>query len=312
MVPKRRGEGRAPAPESNSERPPVPTQKYLPSHLLQLFHCCRLAALGSPSAHHHYGASPAGLPSSSVTLVGVFLTYASEARTPPWPVDLAAPPRLLAPSPPPSPVDPSAPQGSLIPPAPPWSGVALPLPLDSSPLAAPHRSVPPALLGSFLPPAPPWFSVAPATPWISGSSPWSPEPSAPPCLPPPPPSSRHPPGSLALHLRLLFHLFHRHWSASSSMAPPTVSSTVGHCYGCGLGLVVLLLLWVPPVSSLLRRPPGFCLPASSWISVHLPSSHPRLPLLLLRCKDAPSRRGCYVRVMDLCVFAPWDPVSVSR
>ncbi|KTF92451.1 hypothetical protein cypCar_00046014, partial [Cyprinus carpio] len=53
---------------------------------------------------------------------------------------------------------------------PPRSGprpVDLPSPLDSSPLAAPSRSVPTAPLGSFLPPAPPGFSVALALPWIA-------------------------------------------------------------------------------------------------------------------------------------------------
>ncbi len=68
---------------------------------------------------------------------------ASEARTPPRPVDPVASPRLLAPSPPPSSIDPPAPLGSLVPPAPPWSGVDPPSPQDSSPLAAPRRSVPP-------------------------------------------------------------------------------------------------------------------------------------------------------------------------
>ncbi len=121
---------------------------------------------------------------------------ASSAWTPPQPVDQAAPPRLLAPLPPPSPVDPPAPPGSLIPPAPPWLGVDPPLPLESSPLAAPRRSVPPALLGS-VPPvcstwvlscstaepsAPPWTPRSSTPPWLVGSPPRAPSPPAPPPL----------------------------------------------------------------------------------------------------------------------------------
>ncbi|KAI2645558.1 Opioid growth factor receptor [Labeo rohita] len=39
-------------------------------------------------------------------------------------------------------------------------------------------------------------------------------------------------------------------SLSSTMAPPSVGSTVGRHHGCGLGLLLLLLLRVPPVPSL--------------------------------------------------------------
>ncbi len=60
----------------------------------------------------------------------------------------------------------------------------------------------------------------------------------------------------------------------SSMAPPSVGSTVGHHHGCGLGPARLLLLRIPPVSSLappsfvtslvsVSRPPPGC-PSSSW------------------------------------------------
>ncbi len=60
----------------------------------------------------------------------------------------------------------------------------------------------------------------------------------------------------------------------SSMATPSVGSTVGHHHGCGLGPARLLLLRIPPVSSLAppsfvtslvsvsRPPPGW--PSSSW------------------------------------------------
>ncbi len=122
--------------------------------------------------------------------------------------------------------------------------------------------------------------VTSALSWISGlpATPRSPEPPAPPWYPDP----LHPPGSLALRLRLrlLRHLLCRRWSPPgvgghpSSMAPPSVSSTVGRHHGCGLGPAVLLLLRVssslaPPsfIASLVSvcRPPPGC-PSSSWAS----------------------------------------------
>ncbi len=246
------------------------------------------------------------------------LPPASEAWTLLRPVDPAAPPRLLAPSPPPSPVDPP---GSLFPPAPPWSGVDPPSPRDSSPLAAPRCSIPPAPLGSFLPSAPPGSSVAqprisalfaralcstlaprilgiPLARWLSVSASGS-STTCSAAVGRPPGVSGHP----------------------SSMAPPSVGSTVGH-HGCGLGPAVRLLLRVPPVSSL--APPSFvapldCLPAPSrWFVLllsHLRNSHPPLPMLLLRCEDAPFGRGHNVRIVDCFVFCspcvPCDPVSLS-
>ncbi|KAL0163502.1 hypothetical protein M9458_039255, partial [Cirrhinus mrigala] len=54
-------------------------------------------------------------------------------------------------------------------------------------------------------------------------------------------------------------------SPSSTMAPPSVGSTVGLHHGCGLGLYWLLLLRVPPVSSL--APPTFVAPLDSDHSV---------------------------------------------
>ncbi|KAL0192002.1 hypothetical protein M9458_010298, partial [Cirrhinus mrigala] len=54
-------------------------------------------------------------------------------------------------------------------------------------------------------------------------------------------------------------------SPSSTMAPPSVGSTVGLHHGCGLGLYRLLLLRVPPVSSL--APPTFVAPMDSKDSV---------------------------------------------
>ncbi len=122
-----------------------------------------------------------------------------------------------------------------------------------------------------------------------------------------PPDPRHPPGSLALrlHLRLLHHLLRRRWSApgvgshSSSMAPPSIGSTMGRHYGCGLCPAWLLPLRVPPVFSLAppsfvatlvsarRPPPGD--PSSSWPS----SLGPIRPSssVVLRREDVPSRKG---------------------
>ncbi|KAI2645401.1 Zinc metalloprotease ZmpB [Labeo rohita] len=58
-------------------------------------------------------------------------------------------------------------------------------------------------------------------------------------------------------------------SPSSTMAPPSIGSTVGH-HGCGLGLPLLLLLRVPPVSSL--APPTFVAPLDSVDSGFCPPS----------------------------------------
>ncbi|KAL0167883.1 hypothetical protein M9458_036105, partial [Cirrhinus mrigala] len=73
-------------------------------------------------------------------------------------------------------------------------------------------------------------------------------------------------------------------SPSSSMAPPSVGSTVGHHHCCGLGPVWLLLLQVPPVISLAsyavwstldsvcRHPPGY--PSSSEPPPKFPPTPP--------------------------------------
>ncbi|KAL0168879.1 hypothetical protein M9458_037101 [Cirrhinus mrigala] len=128
--------------------------------------------------------------------------------------------------------------------APPWSVVVPPSPQDSVPLAAPRHFVLPAPKDSTLPPAQPPSSVAPAPPRTSGSppTPWSPEPeldlrlfiSASGSFTSCSASVGRPPGVI---------------SPSSTMAPPSISSTVGH-HGCVLGPARFLLLRVPPVSSL--------------------------------------------------------------
>ncbi len=249
--------------------------------------------LCSPSAHHLCGASSAGLPTSSDAVVGVSLDSASEARTPPRPVDPSAPPWFLAPSSPPWPGSPPAPPGSLVPPAPPWSGVIHPAPRDSIPPASPHSFVPPAPSGSFIPSAPPLDSVALAPPWPPGSTPLrrSPAPSVPPrtsgsspspllCgslslpqAPPPPappplvaPWSRRP----SLHHGSSLRRLHR--------GPPS---------WLWPGSSLLLLLRIPPVSSLappsvtslvsVSWPPPGC-SSSSWTSALVPP--PPLPLPL--------------------------------
>ncbi|XP_042608606.1 uncharacterized protein LOC122142341 [Cyprinus carpio] len=138
-----------------------------------------------------------------------------------------------------------------------------PTPLDSSPLAAPCRSIPPASFGLFLPPAPPWSSV-PSAPLRSPG----------PLDPCPLPGSLPSPLPLRLCLWLLVH--------GSSLRRLHRRST--SC--CGLGPAGLLLLQAPPVSSLICCPPGLYLPAVYRVLRNpLLSSHLCLPLLLLQCED---------------------------
>ncbi|KAL0170461.1 hypothetical protein M9458_035057, partial [Cirrhinus mrigala] len=228
-----------------------------------------------PSAHHLYGLSSAGLPSSIITVAGESLTSASS-------------PRGLAP---------------------PWSGVVPPSPQDSAPPVSPRHSVPPAPLGSSVPPAPPWSSVAPAPPWISGFPPQSPEPWAlpwpprssaspwligapsPPRAPPPPgpPPSVGPLESFSPWLLPPWLLPLSSWLwPGSRLAPPAPSPSSLRLVHPGSSCFLL--------GSFLRcLHPGLRSLSSSWGSVllpsHIPSSHPRLPLLSLRCEDEPSGRG---------------------
>ncbi|KAL0155136.1 hypothetical protein M9458_049399, partial [Cirrhinus mrigala] len=64
---------------------------------------------------------------------------------------------------------------------------------------------------------------------------------------------------------------------SSSMAPPSIGSTVGRHHGCGMGLTWLLLLQVPPVV--------FLAPSSVWSALVppwlLPLSSPPLTLFVI-------------------------------
>ncbi|KAI2657694.1 C-C motif chemokine 7 [Labeo rohita] len=139
---------------------------------------------------------------------------ASECRTPPRLVDPVAPPWLLAPSSLWWPVSPPALQGSLVLPSSPSLIINHPSPRDSTPLAASCPSVPQA---------PPFFQVhlGPLLLRLHSS------------LPDPASTVGQPPGVI---------------SPCSTMAPLSVSSTVGHLHGCALGPTWLLLL--PPVFSL--------------------------------------------------------------
>ncbi|KAL0159333.1 hypothetical protein M9458_043058, partial [Cirrhinus mrigala] len=141
----------------------------------------------------------------------------SSALPPPWLLPLSAPPwvALMAMAWVPSAFSCSKYLLSspwLLPSSPPWSFVTL---------ASPQPSGFPSLPRLLEPSAPPWPSRFSASSWLVGS-PSPPQAPLPPVLPPP----------------------------SSTMAPPSVGSTVGCLHGYGLGPVCLLLLQVPPVFSL--------------------------------------------------------------
>ncbi len=193
------------------------------------------------------------------------------------------------------------------------------------------RFVPLVPSGSFIPSAPPQSSVAPAPPQPSGfpSPPRSPAPSALPW------STRILP--VALALRLSASGSSSTCSAavgqppgdgahSSSMVPPSVGSTVGHCCGFGLGPAVHLLLRVPPVSylaspsfvaslvSVCRPPPG-C-PSSSWASSLVPTRPSPLDGITVWGHNF-WEGGRYVRIVDclVCVLLPmcslWPSFSLT-
>ncbi len=196
------------------------------------------------------------------------LPPASESQTPPRPVDPEAPPWLLAPSSPPWPVSPPAPLGSLVPPALPWSVVDHPPLWDYTHPGSPHLSIPLAPSGSTFPPAPPWYSVAPdpslhlgCMSHLLGLGRILPVALSPLRTPPPP----APPPSV-IPLESSCH--------SSTMAPPSISSTVGHlpsppAPGSSLAPPSVRSSLAPPsvittLDSVCRPPPGH--PATSWSS----------------------------------------------
>ncbi|KAL0203315.1 hypothetical protein M9458_001333 [Cirrhinus mrigala] len=222
----------------------IPPNLLLPPPLIDLFPSSTPSPLDpvSPSAHPQLTICGVGSPLVYPTPAPLALSLedpptpspASEAQTLPQFCDPTAPPWLPGPLSPPETVSPPAPPGSLIPPRPLWSVVPLPSPRDCTPLAAPRHSIPPALLGSSFPPAPPQSSVAPAPPRPSSSppTPQSPKPPAPPwpsgssASPwlvgsPSPPWAPPPPGVV---------------SPSSTMAPPSIGSMVGHHHDRGPGL----------------------------------------------------------------------------
>ncbi|KAI2648546.1 Collagen alpha-5(VI) chain [Labeo rohita] len=226
----------------------------------------------SPSAHPQPTTCAVGsprvcqLPSASGLEDPSSPPPASESRTPPRPSDPAAPPRLSTPSSPSSPIGPPAPPGSLVFPAPPWTlFLRLRLVTPSHRLCGPP---PPSGTAFIL-----CRSGSAADLWISAYA-----------------SVARASGSalalqnlgVALDLRLSVSASGSSASCSASvgrppgvvspsstMAPPSIGSTVGH-HGCGLGLPLLLLLRVPPVSSL--APPTFVAPLDSVDSGFCPPS----------------------------------------
>ncbi len=280
--------------------------------------------LCSPSAHHHYDVSPAGLPSSSIAVVGVSLTSASSLRGP----DSASARRPSGATSAPSSLAStvtrrstsstglSHPTGSalvgrqlaiasgllssgcasslrptgsigILPPASSTlvlsrSGFSADLRIFASAARALGSTLAPRILGI---PLTLWLSVS-----TSGSSTTC---SA--AVGRPPGVGGHP----------------------SSMAPPTVGSTVGRCYGCGLGPAVLLLLRVPPVSSLSSYP-LWSLSAGPLSGVRpLPEPPPKLPpvppSVVATVRGRTFREGelCQGSGLSVCVFAPCDPGSPS-
>lgn len=91
---------------------------------------------------------------------------ATDAITPPQPINLLAPLWLLPPSVPPETFGLTASPGSLILAAPPWLAVTLPTPWTYEPSALSTHS---SSAGSTFSPAPPRFSVTPALPQSSGT-----------------------------------------------------------------------------------------------------------------------------------------------
>ncbi|KAI2659522.1 Accumulation-associated protein [Labeo rohita] len=149
-------------------------------------------------------------------------------------------------------------------------------PLARTPPQPVDPPAPSSLASTVNPPAPPGSLVPPPQP---------PEPSAPPC----PPGSSAAPCLSSTTCSAAVGQPPGVGGHSSSMAPPSIGSTVGH------RPTWLLLLQVPPVISL--APSSIVLLPSL-----LPSSHPCLPLLFLRREDIPSGSGaiCWDYGLFLC------------
>ncbi len=178
---------------------------------------------------------------------------ASEAQTPPRPVVPVAPPRLLAPSPPPSPIDPPAPLGSLI------------LRLRLGWASTRHRLGTPllwlcrdALSHRFCwAPSSLQLHLGPQSLRLHRGSPDLRLSRQSPRLHLGPPDPWHPPGSLALHLRLglLHHLLRRRWSAA--ITPPWLLPLLAPPWA-----IIMAVAWVQLCAS------------CSWFLLSLPWLHP--------------------------------------
>ncbi len=231
-----------------------------------------------------------------------------------------APPRLLAPSPPPSPIDPPAPLGSLI------------LRLRLGWASTRHRLGTPllwlcrdALSHRFCwAPSSLQLHLGPQSLRLHRGSPDLRLSRQSPHLHLGPPDPWHPPGSLALHLRLrlLHHLLRRRWSAPWSRRPSLLHGSSL----CWLHRGPSSWLWpgsscAPPApgssclfpgSTLLRHLPGLCQPDPSRVFVLLLSL--RLgppPLLFHGARTHLPGGGSNVTPLDcfVCVLLPMCSVT---
>ncbi len=268
----------APIPELSPEKSPVPdfrpespeAHKFPPSHLL-LPHPPLSSgipsALPQPTIYAVRALWDCQTTSSHWSEYPLTLPQASKLRTPPQPVDLTTPPWLLAPSSLPWPICPLASLGSLIPPAPPWSVVDHPAPRYSTPPAAPRPSGSIRLLHPFGSSSVLCRSGSTVAIWITVSA--SVASTICSALVP-----RILPVALAHRLSVSASGSSTTCSAavgrppgvispSSTMAPPSIGSTVGRHYGCGLGPTWHRLLQAPPDSSLALSSPPWTLSACS-------------------------------------------------
>ncbi len=152
-----------------------------------------------------------------------------------------------------------------------WSVVDHPSPRDSTRLAGPEA--PPS--GSSIPSAPPQSSVTPAPPRPSGSPPpyRSPKLFAPPW-----------PSGFSLSPWLI-------GSPSPPRAPPSVGSTMGQHYGCGLGSTWHRLLQAPGSSLRLIRSDSSCFLLGS-------SLHRLHPGLCSSSSSLPNKYTRYLMYLD--------------
>ncbi|KAL0187879.1 hypothetical protein M9458_014978, partial [Cirrhinus mrigala] len=260
---------------------------------------------GSQMAAH----PPAPASSSSSTICAVGSPQVCQSPSASWledpltrPVDPAAPLCLLAPSTLPWPGSPLAPLGSPVPPTPPWSGDDHPASRDSTLPAAPCPSGSVRLLYLFGSTFVLCRSGSTADSLIHVSSSVA--------------GAIDSTSALRILLVTVAHQLSISASASSttcstvigqtpgvvtpfsSMAPPSVGSTVGRHHGCGLGPVWLLLLQVPAVISLA--------PPSIWFTLVPPVSS-LAPLAVISTPDS----VCHPPPEPPPKFTPIPPSVVS-